>query len=138
MAPPDVLLSDVLTQRTTVQIFHSLLRQVDSVYERLCDEQQHTVVLAPQDQAMVELARKPWETLDDVAEFGVQAYEGVAGKERADRNIERFVKEHVLDAGDLTHDAKVKDLNGETVWAELGNAFHQQIVCPSLVCPAMI
>jgi hypothetical protein len=124
----DVLLSDVLTQCSTVRVFYGLLRDVDDVYDRLSDESQQTMVLAPQDSAMVQLQRKPWETLNDFETFGQKPYEGDDGKERADKNLKRFVKEHVLDTGFMSENTAVKNLNGGSVWYDVENDLDYQMV----------
>lgn len=132
-AVPDILLTDLLTRLKSVQIFHGYIREVDSVYERLSNESKKSIVLAPQDSSLVDLLRKPWESLDDYAEFGVQSYEGKAGKDRADKNLQRYVKEHVVDSGFMTQDSKYENLNGNPVWYEILKDGNEKYLHPSNV-----
>jgi hypothetical protein len=131
---PDVLISDLLTRCSTGHIFHGLLRDVDSVYSRLGDESKFTVILAPQDRTMVQLPRKPWETLDDFATFGLRPYEGEEGQARAARNLERFVEDHVVvDPMFMRQEVRVKTLGGAEIWYQVGGHLNYQHVWFSVV-----
>jgi hypothetical protein len=129
----DVLVSDLLTRCPTAQIFYDLLRGVDSIYSRLSDESQKTIILAPCDRAMVQLPRKPWETLDDFAQFGLKPYEGDEGTVRAQQNIERFVMDHAVDGILLLQDVAYKNISGGEVRYKIGDHLDYQLVSCSVL-----
>ncbi|KAL3263104.1 hypothetical protein ABHI18_002122 [Aspergillus niger] len=91
------IISDVLPKKRLINIYASLTRQFDSVESRFNDPSSNVTVLAPRNSAIQNLPRKPWENPEDYERFGqAGAYEGDEGQDRATKNLERFVKAHVV------------------------------------------
>jgi hypothetical protein len=111
-------LADLLGRNRQIQIFSGLIRDVDSVSRRLADVSQGSIVLAPENSAMSNLGRKPWERMDDYSSLGADAYSGKDGKDRADANLKTFVEEHIVPANALRDGEKVQTLSGKTIWLE--------------------
>lgn len=65
------------------------------------------------------LPRKPWEDPRDYGRLGAEAYEGGSGEERAQRNLRRFVEEHVVPVSPWKEGQRVKALRGGEAWWEL-------------------
>ena len=78
----------------------------------------NTTILAPINSAIMALPRKPWEDPKDYNNLGTNAYEGPHGEERAHKNIERFVEEHVVPASPWEEGQKLRTLAGGVVWWE--------------------
>ncbi|RAH81094.1 hypothetical protein BO86DRAFT_389819 [Aspergillus japonicus CBS 114.51] len=118
-----IILSDVLPKARGVNVFASLTRQFESVEARLDDAAHNVTVLAPRNSAIQELPRKPWENPDDIARFGEQqAYEGQEGQDRATRNLERFVKAHVVATSPWKEGEEAETLAGDKLtWARVGD-----------------
>lgn len=119
--PGTVILSDVMGKDRSINVFASLVRDVDSLSRRLDDSSQNSTVLAPLNSAMDKLPRKPWEDPSDYDKLGVDAYEGDDGRERAQKNIRRFVEAHVVPESPWNEGVKVKTLgsdNTEIWWEE--------------------
>lgn len=64
------------------------------------------------------LPRKPWEDPKDYDKLGADAYEGVPGEERAQKNLKRFVEAHVVPVSPWKEGEKVDTLTGGKVWWE--------------------
>ena len=82
---------------------------------------QNLTVLAPQDDAVKRLPRKPWEDPADYDKFGVEeAYAGQVGVDRAQKNLRRFVEAHVVPVSPWKEGDKVKRFSGEggEIWWE--------------------
>ncbi|PWY69901.1 FAS1 domain-containing protein AN1527 precursor [Aspergillus eucalypticola CBS 122712] len=91
------IISDVLPKNRLINVYASLTRQFDSVESRFNDPSSNVTVLAPRNSAIQNLPRKPWENPEDYERFGqAGAYEGDEGQDRATKNLERFVKAHVV------------------------------------------
>src|ERR1700759_3274269 len=58
-------LADLLGRNQRIQIFSGLIRDVDSVSQRLADESQQSIVLTPENVAMSKMSQKPWESTED-------------------------------------------------------------------------
>lgn len=120
------VITDVLPSHRSVQIFTSLIRDVPAVSQLLSSSSssQNFTVLAPTNHAMSSLDHKPWEDPAEYKELGTNAYEGDAGKERAQRNIQRFVEAHVVAKAPWAENDKARTLvagEGESekaVWWE--------------------
>jgi paired amphipathic helix protein Sin3a len=87
-----VMLSDVLGKDRSINIFAGFTRDIESVSQRLDDANQNTTVLAPLNSVIEKLPRKPWEDPRDYGVLGPTAYEGDDGRDRAQRNLRRFVE----------------------------------------------
>jgi len=111
-------LSDLLGRNQKIQIFSSLLRDVDSVADRLSDRTKSSIVLAPENSALTNLTRKPWENEQDYQNVGANAYDGDEGQDRAERNIRKFVEGHIVDAKEWKEGVRAKTLDGTEVWLE--------------------
>jgi hypothetical protein len=91
-----VIISDVIGKTQSIAIFSGLTRDIAAVAGRLDNAGQNATVLAPDNSIMRDLKRKPWEDPEDYDTFGTSAYEGTAGADRAQKNLERFVQRHVI------------------------------------------
>jgi hypothetical protein len=111
-------LTDLLGRDQKIQIFNSLISEVDSVIQRLADESQYSIVLAPENSALTKLSRKPWENSDDYKSLGPEAYGGEDGQSRANANLQRFVEEHIVPTKSWNEGQKFQTLSGKTVWLE--------------------
>jgi hypothetical protein len=111
-------LADLLGRNQKIQIFSGLIRDVDSVSQRLADESQPSIVLAPENAAMSKLPRKPWENANDYTSYGADAYSGDSGKDRANANLRRFVEQYVVPTKAWKEGEKVQSLAGNTLWLE--------------------
>ncbi|KAF2750631.1 hypothetical protein M011DRAFT_395519 [Sporormia fimetaria CBS 119925] len=124
MSPADesvstgVIISDVIGKTQSIAIFSSLTRDIDSVSERFHDAKQNATVLAPQNGAMKNLKRKPWEDAEDYQTFGMDAYGGSEGEDRAHRNLRRFVESHIIPQSPWQEGQKVKTMSGKEIWWE--------------------
>ncbi|KAL1879232.1 hypothetical protein Daus18300_001811 [Diaporthe australafricana] len=121
--PGTVILSDVMGKDRSINVFAGLVRDVDSLSRRLDDSSQNSTVLAPLNSAMDKLPRKPWEDAGDYDQLGADAYEGDDGKDRAQKNIRRFVEAHVVPESPWDEGDRVKTLGGDgtEIWWEEKN-----------------
>jgi hypothetical protein len=113
-----VPLADLLGRSQQIQIFAGLIRDVDTVSAVLEDTAQNSTVLAPENAAIQRLPRKPWKDAGDYKAFGEDAYEGTAGKDRANNNLKRFVESHVVPKSPWDEGEKVQSIAGQEVWWE--------------------
>ncbi|KZM18534.1 uncharacterized protein EKO05_0002347 [Ascochyta rabiei] len=113
-----IIISDVIGKTQNIAIFSSLIRDIDAVSGWLEDAAQNATVLAPDNTAMKNLKRKPWEDPEDYNKFGAEAYEGASGSDRAHSNMERFVKKHIVPESPWEEGKKTKTLAGDEVWWE--------------------
>ncbi|RAL09798.1 uncharacterized protein BO97DRAFT_373779 [Aspergillus homomorphus CBS 101889] len=123
-----VIVSDVLPKTKGVNIFASLTRQFESVEARLDDAARNVTVLAPRNSAIQDLPRKPWENPDDYERFGeANAYAGQDGQDRATRNLERFVKAHVVVKSPWPEGEEAETLAGDRLtWSRVGDKIRIQ------------
>ncbi|KAI1155837.1 hypothetical protein F4825DRAFT_447078 [Nemania diffusa] len=91
-----VLISDVMGRDRSVNVFAGFSRDVAVIAKRLDDAGVNSTVLAPLNSAIEALPGKPWEDARDYGALGAAAYDGDDGRERAQRNIRRFVEAHVV------------------------------------------
>ncbi|KAF2498257.1 hypothetical protein BU16DRAFT_579416 [Lophium mytilinum] len=113
-----IIISDVMGKTQDIAIFSGLSRDIDSVSDRLDDASQNATVLAPDNGAMRNLPRKPWEDPKEYSALGDDAYKGEAGEDRAHRNMRRFVEAHIVPESPWKEHHKVQTLNGNTIWYE--------------------
>ena len=113
-----VILSDVLGNDRSINIFAGFTRDFATISQRFEDSNTNTTILAPINSAIMALPRKPWEDPKDYEGLGADAYEGEQGEERAHRNMRRFVEAHVVPASPWKEGVKVKTLEGSEVWWE--------------------
>jgi uncharacterized surface protein with fasciclin (FAS1) repeats len=122
MSPSDVsatlLISDVLPRAQRVGIFGGFTRDVDSVSARLESSSLNTTVLAPDNNAIRRLPRKPWEDPEEYKAFGANAYTGDDGSKRAQDNLRRFVEAHVIPESPWQEGKKIQTLAGNAIWFE--------------------
>ena len=114
------VITDALPAHHSVQIFASLIRDVDSVALLLSSTTQNFTLLAPNNGAMKSLPHKPWEDPAEYKAFGTNVYEGPGGQDRAQKNIKKFVEAHVVPKAGLSEGEKVATLVGveKAVWWE--------------------
>ncbi|KAK9483805.1 hypothetical protein V1527DRAFT_444792 [Lipomyces starkeyi] len=86
-----LLMTDALGIDREISIFASLVRQVEGLMWRLQDRSEDTLVLAPTNEAMQALKRKPWED-----EETTEHSDPIDEERRAMENIARFVLSHVV------------------------------------------
>ncbi|KAF1949473.1 hypothetical protein CC80DRAFT_457503 [Byssothecium circinans] len=113
-----VIISDVIGKTQSIAIFSGLTRDIDPVSGRLDDASKNATVLAPDNSVMRDLKRKPWEDPEDYKTFGVEAYRGQDGEDRAHKNLRRFVESHIVTESPWEEGKKVKTLAGNEVWWE--------------------
>lgn len=118
--PGTVLLSDVMGRDRSINIFAGLVRDVEAASRRLDDAAQNSTVLAPRNSAVEALPRKPWEDPEDYGRLGADAYEGDEGRERAARNVRRFVEAHIVPVHPWREGERARTVGGEEgeVWWE--------------------
>ncbi|PVH76388.1 hypothetical protein DL98DRAFT_425704 [Cadophora sp. DSE1049] len=120
-SPSDsVILSDVLGNDRSINIFAGFTRDFATISQRFEDSNTNTTILAPINSAIMALPRKPWEDPKDYDTLGTEAYEGEQGEERAHRNMRRFVEAHVVPVSPWKEGVRVKTLEGGEVWWESG------------------
>jgi hypothetical protein len=120
-APSDgntVILSDVLGNDRSINIFAGFTRDFATISQRFEDSSLNTTILAPINSAIMALPRKPWEDPEDYDRLGPNAYEGEPGEERAQKNLRRFVEAHVVPVSPWREGERVKTLAGGEVWWE--------------------
>ncbi|KAF2467569.1 uncharacterized protein BDR25DRAFT_316892 [Lindgomyces ingoldianus] len=113
-----VIISDVIGKTQTIAIFSGLTRDIDSVSDRLDDASKNATVLAPDNEAMRGLQRKPWEDPEDYAAFGKNAYDGGDGEDRAHKNLRRFVEAHIVTQSPWEEGQRARTMAGNEVWYE--------------------
>jgi uncharacterized surface protein with fasciclin (FAS1) repeats len=111
-------ISDVIARNEDIAIFTGFTRDISTISQRFDSNTQNVTVLAPQDEAIKQLPRKPWEDPKDYSTFGASAYEGQSGVDRAQENLKRFVEAHVVGDSPWKEGEKVETLAGSTVWYE--------------------
>ena len=117
----ELIVSDILNKERDVNAFASLTRQVESISTRLDNGSKNTTVLAPSNVAVQRLPRKPWESPDDYEVHGQdEAYAGEQGRDRAARNIKRFVEMHVVPESPWAEGTEVETLGGAKVFWKKG------------------
>lgn len=125
-----VIISDVIGKTQAIAIFSGLTRDIDPVAGRLDDASQNATVLAPDNSAMKNLKRKPWEDPEDYNTFGTEAYKGQDGEDRAHKNLRRFVERHIVPQSPWEEGKKIKTLYGNEVWWETKDG--KKMVCSAL------
>ncbi|KFH44470.1 FAS1 domain-containing protein -like protein [Hapsidospora chrysogenum ATCC 11550] len=113
---PAVRLADILGTQRSLTTFSSLTRLHASTSTLLGDANTNTTVLAPLNSAIDDLPRKPWEDPRDYAQVGADAYEGDDGRDRAQRNLRRFVEAHLVTQSPW--EGKARTVAGREVWWE--------------------
>ena len=113
-----LLISDVIARNQRIGIFSSFTRDVDSVSSRLESSVLNTTVLAPENNEMAKLPRKPWEDPEDYRILGAEAYAGDDGQNRARENLKRFVEAHIVPISPWKEGQRIKTPAGSEVWWE--------------------
>jgi hypothetical protein len=116
----DLIVSDVLGIPREINVFASLTRDIESVSARLNNGAENTTVLAPTNAAVKQLPRKPWEDPDDYEMYGKDAYVGVEGEARAERNLRRFVEAHMVPQSPWPAKVEVETLAGGKIYWDRG------------------
>lgn len=128
---PAVRLSDTLGSNRALTMFSSFARRHEATEERLGSGADNTTVLAPLNEAIEALPRKPWEDERDLKALGAQVYEGDEGRDRADRNMRRFVEAHLVMQSPWAEGEKAKTMAGTEVWWEDKNG--KRVIMPDKV-----
>ncbi|KAK1706018.1 hypothetical protein BDP67DRAFT_530109 [Colletotrichum lupini] len=114
-----VRLSDVMGRDRSINVFAGFTRDIESASRRLDDQGRNTTVLAPLNSAVEKLPRKPWEDPRDYQQLGADAYEGDDGRDKAQRNIQRFVEAHMVGVSPWPENTKAKTIGDDRdVWWE--------------------
>ncbi|KAG6077046.1 hypothetical protein E4U30_000670 [Claviceps sp. LM220 group G6] len=116
-----VSLSDTIGPHRSISSFSSFTRMNASLAVLLADLSANLTVLAPLNSAIDSLPRKPWEGSSDDAD-------GADGPDRASRNMDSFMRAHLLGVAPWREGQKVKTLGGREIWWE-GRA-GERVVCP--------
>ncbi|KAI1907600.1 hypothetical protein LOZ61_006018 [Ophidiomyces ophidiicola] len=110
------VLSDVLNNARNINTFSSATREFQSLSTRLDDQSLSTTILAPTNIAIEKLPNKPWEKRDDYSSFGIHnGYVGKQGEKRANENLKKFVKAHII-PGTFTKEQKASTLAGQEIY----------------------
>lgn len=119
----NLIVSDLLVKTPKINVFASLTRDFHPTANRLNDKSQNTTVLAPLNSAINALPRKPWEDPEDYEHFGeAQAYKGDEGRDRAQRNLQRFVEAHLVPVSPWREGEEVETVGGGKVkWVKEGD-----------------
>lgn len=119
----NLIVSDLLVKTPKINVFASLTRDFHPTASRLNDKSQNTTVLAPLNSAINALPRKPWEDPEDYEHFGeAEAYKGDEGKDRAQRNLQRFVEAHLVPVSPWREGEEVETVGGGKVkWVKEGD-----------------
>jgi hypothetical protein len=119
----NLIVSDLLVKTPKINVFASLTRDFHPTASRLNDKSQNTTVLAPLNSAINALPRKPWEDPEDYKHFGeAQAYKGDEGRDRAQRNLQRFVEAHLVPVSPWREGEEVETVGGGKVkWVKEGD-----------------
>jgi hypothetical protein len=119
----NLIVSDLLVKTPKINVFASLTRDFHPVASRLNDKSQNTTVLAPLNSAINSLPRKPWEDPEDYERFGkAEAYKGDEGKDRAQRNLQKFVEAHLVPVSPWREGEEVETVGGGKVkWVKEGD-----------------
>ncbi|KAI0541897.1 hypothetical protein GGR58DRAFT_455470 [Xylaria digitata] len=118
-----VLISDVMGRDRSVNVFAGFARDVEVVAKRLDDSAVNSTVLAPLNSAIDKLPGKPWEDPNEYSALGATAYDGDEGRERARRNLRRFVEAHVVPLspwGENERSRSLLDSDREIWWEKKG------------------
>lgn len=113
-----VILSDVIGNDRSINIFAGFTRDFATISQRFEDSSLNTTIMAPINSAIMALPRKPWEDPEDYQKLGADAYDGEPGAERAQKNLRTFVEAHVVPVSPWKEGEKVKTLAGGEVWWE--------------------
>ncbi|KAG5959391.1 hypothetical protein E4U57_000728 [Claviceps arundinis] len=116
-----VSLSDTIGPHRSISSFSSFTRMNASLAVLLADLSANLTVLAPLNSAIDSLSRKPWEGSSDDTD-------GADGPDRASRNMDTFMRAHLLGVAPWREGQKVKTLGGREIWWE-GRA-GVRVVCP--------
>lgn len=107
-------LGDVIGIDKRASIMSDYALAVDDVARRLSDPDRRTLILAPLNSAIVALPRKPW--LGDAnADTNTEEVDTQRDEASADRNIARFVQDHVVDGFPIGAGSSVTTLSGQTL-----------------------
>ncbi|RYP42767.1 hypothetical protein DL768_010239 [Monosporascus sp. mg162] len=117
---PGVMLSDVMGRDRSTNVFAGFARDSEAVARRLDDAARNSTVLAPLNSAIDGLPRKPWEDPGEYRALGAGAYEGDDGRDRARRNLRRFVEAHIVPASPWPEGEKRRTLleGDRDIWWE--------------------
>jgi hypothetical protein len=130
-----VMLSDVMGRDRSINMFASFTRDVPAIAGRLDDAARNSTILAPRNSAIDGLPRKPWEDPADYTALGAAAYDGDGGRERAQRNLARFVEAHVVPASPWAEGDRLRTLLGDReVWWETRDDGKRVVRMPAAVC----
>ena len=113
-ADSSLTISDILPKTRQINIFASLTRDVSAISGRLESGNDNSTLLAPLNSAMQALPRKPWEDRPD-DKSGVSA---ASHEDKAAKNLQRFVEEHVVPKSPWEEGEKVNTLGGQKLWWE--------------------
>jgi hypothetical protein len=119
---PSVPLADILGTYRSLTTFSSLARSSSPIESLLADLNTNTTILAPLNSAIDSLPHKPWEDPADYDGLGTNAYEGDDGRDRAQKNLQRFVEAHLVTTSPWVEGeegGKTKTVEGEGKAREL-------------------
>lgn len=112
------LLSDIIgLKQCTIMSDYTL--NLKDIAQRLADPAAQTLILAPLNSAIMALPQKPW--VDSPQNTPDKSFEvkPLRNEERAAKNIENFVKRHVVDRYPLTEGKSVSTLAGDKLSFEI-------------------
>ena len=132
-----VLLSDFMSVDRSVSEFSGLARSIEGVAALLGDMTKNTTVLAPKNSIITSLPRKPWENPhgEEASAQGAvsdELFRGDSGEDRAARNLEKFVKAHLVGVSPWQRgeENQAKTLGGKTLWWDEDGGVRKVSACP--------
>ncbi|RCI13057.1 hypothetical protein L249_0690 [Ophiocordyceps polyrhachis-furcata BCC 54312] len=131
--PKPAPLADLVNSNRSLTTFSSLIRLQSSTSSILASESEATTVLAPLNSALDSLPRKPWEDAADYESLGSTAYEGEQGRQRAHRNLARFVDAHLVPQSPWAQNTRVRSRAGRELWWQLGPDGSSRLIMPDRV-----
>ncbi|RDA91532.1 hypothetical protein CP533_4338 [Ophiocordyceps camponoti-saundersi (nom. inval.)] len=126
-------LADLLNSNRSLTTFSNLSRLQASTSSLLASESEAITVLAPLNSALDSLPHKPWEDAADYESLGSTAYEGEQGRQRADRNLARFVDAHLVPQSPWPENTRVHSRAGRELWWEFGSDGSSRFIMPDRV-----
>ncbi|GAO19116.1 hypothetical protein UVI_02036130 [Ustilaginoidea virens] len=115
---PRISLAEAIGPQRSISSFGSVARLRSPTSDLLSDPAAKATVLAPLNSAIDALPRKPWESPSDYSALGDRAYQGQQGQDRANHNLEQFVKAHLVMRAPWREGDRATTWAGKQVWWE--------------------
>jgi len=115
----ELLLSDVLTLDPQIKIFTTMLHDTEIVDDLLGKKGFQGLILAPSNDIMNALPKKPWEGNQIISESADDQEVNITA-EQADKNTETFIKNHIVPQWPWSEGQKIATLSttNKQIWWE--------------------